>query len=67
MTLLDPTFWKWVCFFLWLIGTLVVIGVQAIRGGAISGDMDYNNPVHTTMRATLYVWLTMWMFVAMEG
>ena len=67
MELLNPVLWKWVCFFMWVIGTFTVIISQMVRRRDWRAEkMDFNDPVHTVMRVTFYSWLTMWVFVAFD-
>jgi hypothetical protein len=61
----DPKTMTYLCFAGWAIGTALVFILQVFRPIAIQGKIQWDNPRHTLMRVTFYIWLTMWCFRSM--
>lgn len=58
----DPWFMTYLCFALWLAGTMGFFLLQVLKPIPIYGKMEWRNWRHLILPTAIMAWLAMWCF-----
>lgn len=62
-SIFDPYFMMWLCFWVWLVGMIIVLPMQLFYASQLRERFNIvKDWRHTVMFTSLLAWVTMWAF-----